>query len=107
MRHTRKFVVSVAGMLMAGTMLAAPAFAGGANQSGPYDPGCVCTPTANGNGHGPDKIAGSVGNANDKNPPGQVKKFDASPDNGYECDGNSGVGRGNPAHESIIGEGFC
>ncbi len=53
----------------------------------------------NGNGQGPAHTAGSVGKADYKNPPGQVKKDPASPpENGYECDGNSGIARGNPAH---------
>jgi hypothetical protein len=38
---------------------------------------------------------GTVGNADNKNPPGQVNN---GKDNGYECDGNKGVGQGNPAH---------
>jgi hypothetical protein len=41
--------------------------------------------------------AGCVGNADDKQPPGQFP--DGSDDNnGYECDGNQGVGKENPAH---------
>ena len=46
---------------------------------------------------------GTVGNADTKNPPGQVTKFVTSPDNGYECDGNSGIARSNPAHTSCTG----
>ena len=38
---------------------------------------------------------GSVGNADDKSPPGQS---DNDKNKGYECDGNKGVGKGNPAH---------
>ena len=47
---------------------------------------------------------GSVGNADDKNPPGQYKNG-GDANHGYECDvkgqpngGNNGVGKGNPAH---------
>ena len=67
---------------------------GGANQPGPYDPGDVCGGTNQGNSQ---NCNGSVGNADDKNPPGQVNN---EHDNGYECDGNKGVGDkgGNPAH---------
>jgi hypothetical protein len=58
-------------------------------------------PSDNGNGDGnatgrPGQ--GTVGNADAKNPPGQVTKYAESPDAGYECDDNSGVGKGNPAH---------
>lgn len=38
---------------------------------------------------------GSVGNADDKAPPGQSPN---DKNKGYECDGNKGVGKGNPAH---------
>lgn len=38
---------------------------------------------------------GSVGNADDKTPPGQSAN---DKNKGYECDGNKGVGKGNPAH---------
>lgn len=59
-----------------------------------------------GNGHGqaaahanenglPD--AGSVGNADSINPRGQAPDGSDS-NNGYECDGNGGVGQTNPAH---------
>ena len=89
----------------------------GANDSGVYDPFGVCLPSGNGNHDakadaagvsGPTGIsgatgvpgepcAGSVGNADSKNPPGQLPgPQDAN--NGYECDGNSGIARGNPAH---------
>jgi hypothetical protein len=82
---------------LAGFGLAGPAQAGGANTTGPFDP-TASGPSMNGNGKGmavgrPD--AGSVGNADTKNPPGQVKN---TKDNGYECDGNSGIAKSNPAH---------
>ena len=59
------------------------------------------TPSANGNGgNGTGRpCAGCVGNADNKNPPGQFKDGD-DPNNGYECDGNSGIARGNPAHST-------
>ena len=86
----------------------------GANDSGVYDPFGVCLPSGNGNHDakvepadvsGPTGIfgatgvpgkpcAGSVGNADSKNPLGQLPgPQDAN--NGYECDGNSGIARGN------------
>lgn len=73
---------------------AATAEKGGANNEGPYD----STPSNGenqGNGNAP--ANGTVGNADDKNPPGQVNN---DKDNGYECDNNKGVGDkgGNPAH---------
>ncbi|MEY2476442.1 MAG: hypothetical protein QOG87_1757 [Actinomycetota bacterium] len=57
------------------------------------------TPSANGNGggNGNQPCAGCVGNADNKNPPGQYKDG-SDHNNGYECDGNNGVGKGNPAH---------
>jgi hypothetical protein len=65
-----------------------------------------CSPehaSMNGNGMGlavgkPD--AGTVGNADDKNPPGQsdVMPGGADGNNGYECDRNSGIANENPAH---------
>lgn len=71
----------------------------GANTSGPYDPNGVGEPSGNGNGSGGNKpCAGCVGNADDKNPPGQLPGPDDDGNNGYECDGNSGVGKTNPAH---------
>jgi LPXTG-motif cell wall-anchored protein len=36
-----------------------------------------------------------VGNADGKSPPGQSK---GNKEKGYECDGNKGIGKGNPAH---------
>lgn len=96
---------------------------GGANNSGPYTNDCQttqdCEPSRNGNGNGKATgrpAAGSVGNADTKNPPGQVKKLpvdaDGNPileypaqdgDSGYECDSNNGIGKGNPAHSPCTG----
>jgi hypothetical protein len=74
---------------------------GGANQDcGAYCPSGVGLPSGNGNGDGNatgKPCAGCVGNADDKNPPGQYKDG-SDPNNGYECDGNNGIGKTNPAH---------
>ena len=71
---------------------------GGANSGcGSYCPSGVGQPSGNGHGPGNQPAAGTVGKADDKNPPGQAP--DGSDDNnGYECDGNQGVGKTNPAH---------
>ncbi|MSR89741.1 hypothetical protein EXS53_02320 [Patescibacteria group bacterium] len=72
----------------------------GANTTGPYDPNGVGEPSGNGNGDGnatSKPCAGCVGNADSKNPPGQLPGPDDA-NNGYECDANSGIARGNPAH---------
>ena len=79
---------------------------GGANQNpGPFDNTCHGQISQNGNGPGHQApghgtpCAGCVGNADDKNPPGQSLN---DHNNGYECDKNHGVGanhgNGNPAH---------
>jgi hypothetical protein len=76
-----------------------------ASSSANTDCGSYCstsdgTPSANGNGGGNANgkpCAGCVGNADNKNPPGQYKDG-SDHNNGYECDGNNGVGKGNPAH---------
>jgi len=72
----------------------------GANVRGAYDETCDGSPSGNGNGGGlatGKPCAGCVGNADDKNPPGQAS--DGGDHNaGYECDRNHGVGRTNPAH---------
>ncbi|HUP85709.1 MAG TPA: hypothetical protein VM143_08585 [Acidimicrobiales bacterium] len=85
----------------------------GANAgSGDYQNTCATSDqdnsAANGQGDGNaagKPCAGCVGNADDKNPPGQYANGNDH-NNGYECDpkgggpnnGNSGVGVGNPAH---------
>jgi hypothetical protein len=83
---------------------AVSAGAAAASASGP-DCGAYCstsdgTPSGNGNGDGEangQPCAGCVGNADDKNPPGQANDG-SDHNNGYECDGNSGIGKTNPAH---------
>lgn len=83
---------------------AAPAFAdpgNGANSGcGNYCPTNVGAPSGNGNGNGNatgKPGAGTVGNADSKNPPGQFPDGSDS-NNGYECDGNNGIAKTNPAH---------
>ena len=61
------------------------------------------SPSENGNGNGNavgKPCAGCVGKADNKNPPGQENQDPAGtfPNNGYECDNNSGIGQTNPAH---------
>ncbi len=115
----KKHTVFAAAILFASLGLSiGSANASGANAGGPpYANDCqtynTCLPSLNGNGNGnatgrPD--AGSVGNADGKNPPGQVKKLDGAleypandGDSGYECDSNNGVGKGNPAHSYCEG----
>jgi LPXTG-motif cell wall-anchored protein len=76
----------------------------GANTDGPTNPyHNTCdegVASANGKGDGKAKgrpAAGTVGNADDKNPPGQAPG-PSDRNNGYECDGNEGIAKGNPAH---------
>ena len=63
----------------------------------------------NGNGNATGKpCAGCVGRADNQNPPGQGQEYPTrnaegrliQPDGnqGYECDGNNGIGKTNPAH---------
>jgi hypothetical protein len=74
----------------------------GANVGGAYDPWDVGNPSENGNGGGNANgkpCDGCMGNADDKNPPGQA--VDGSDHNhGYECDVNHGIAKTNPAHSS-------
>jgi hypothetical protein len=72
----------------------------GANQPGPYDPNGVGQPSGNGkseDNNGKRPCAGCVGNADAKNPPGQMPGG-SDGNAGYECDRNQGVGKTNPAH---------
>src|SRR5947209_16909024 len=58
------------------------------------------SPSMNGNGNGKatgKPCAGCVGKADNKNPKGQYPNG-SDHNNGYECDGNHGIGRTNPAH---------
>jgi hypothetical protein len=82
---------------------------GGDSASGnQYASTCDGSPSRNGNGGGAASgrpCAGCVGNADNKNPPGQTPNgTDANV--GYQCDSNSGVGRSNPAHTGCAGGDF-
>lgn len=80
---------------------------GGANsydcEEGPEGPYCGTERTedsANGKGDGDATGrpgAGTVGKADNKNPRGQ-EPGPSDANNGYECDGNEGIAKGNPAH---------
>ena len=59
----------------------------------------------NGN-HTGEPCAGCVGKADNKNPHGQAPDGPTDHNNGYECDGNNGIGQTNPAHTLCTGEGF-
>ncbi len=95
------------GIVLAGVGLAGPAAAtpGGANIPGVYtQDGPSGADSANGNGNGNAwgrPGAGEVGNADKKNPPGQQTGPEDG-NNGYECDGNSGIAKGNPAHSGCL-----
>ncbi len=70
------------------------------NDGDPYDSTCDGSPSENGQGGGNANgkpCAGCVGAADNKNPKGQFPDGTDN-NNGYECDGNKGVGVGNPAH---------
>jgi hypothetical protein len=67
-----------------------------------YASTCDGSPSQNGNGGGGANgkpCAGCVGAADNKNPKGQFPDG-SDHNNGYECDGNNGIGKGNPAHTS-------
>jgi hypothetical protein len=71
---------------------------------GVYDATCDGTQGGNGNNDNPDHTpgppcAGCVGHADNQEPPGQ-QPGGSDANNGYECDGNQGIGQGNPAHTS-------
>jgi hypothetical protein len=108
-KRGRVLAMGGAGLAVAALSLAGPvasASAAGANQSGPYDPSGVGAPSQNGNGNGNaygKPAAGTVGNADAKNPPGQLPNARNDGNKGYECDANSGVGVGNPAHSGCGG----
>ena len=77
----------------------------GANTSpGPYTSTRDGSPSENGNGEGlavGQPCAGCVGQADNKNPPGQLPNG-SDPNAGYECDTNAGIGRTNPAHTGCV-----
>ena len=70
------------------------------NDGDPYDSTCDGSASQNGKGDGNatgKPCAGCVGAADNKNPKGQMPNG-SDANNGYECDGNQGVGQTNPAH---------
>ncbi len=76
----------------------------GANQGDAYDNTCDSPDydPAPGNGKGNGQrvgipCTGCLGQADDKNPKGQMPNA-SDRNNGYECDGNKGIAKGNPAH---------
>ena len=72
----------------------------GENDGDPYDSTCDGSASQNGKGDGNatgKPCAGCVGAADNKNPKGQFPDG-SDHNNGYECDGNQGVGKTNPAH---------
>lgn len=76
---------------------------GGTGSGRVYDSTCdgVASKAGNGGGTaGGRPCAGCVGNADYKEPAGQLKDGDHDGNAGYECDGNNGVARSNPAHTS-------
>ncbi|MEY2435136.1 MAG: hypothetical protein QOC92_4861 [Acidimicrobiaceae bacterium] len=76
----------------------------GANVDGPYDSTRDGSPSGNGNGNGQatgKPCAGCVGKADNKNPPGQ-QPGPEDHNNGYECDGNNGIAKTNPAHTGCV-----
>jgi len=99
-RVSRLGVAAAAGAALFAFGMAAPAVAaptGGANAGcGAYCPTNVGDPSGNGNATN-QPAAGTVGNADSKNPPGQAPDG-SDANNGYECDGNQGIGQTNPAH---------
>ena len=70
-----------------------PSYSQGSGPSYDHD-NCDGSQGGNGNG-GNGKCAGCTGKADDKSPGGQ---YSGDHNNGYECDHNKGVGKGNPAH---------
>ena len=90
----------------------APSMAGTANgqcPGGVYCANDVGNPTPAGNGNGNGNAygkpgAGMVGNADNKNPQGQAPNADEDGNNGYECDGNNGIAKTNPAHTGCATE---
>ena len=109
--------VGVAGPAMAGssngplnkpqTLSKADLNSGGANGQclgGPYCSTRNGSPSLNGNGNGNatgKPCAGCVGKADNKNPKGQMPNG-TDHNAGYECDGNNGIGKSNPAHTACI-----
>ena len=94
----RRAALAGAAVLFGTLSFTGAAFASTANTTGPYDP-TASTVSGNGGGNSSSNVplAGSVGNADNKNPQGQLPG-PQDKNNGYECDGNNGIALGNPAH---------
>jgi hypothetical protein len=91
-------VLVAATTTLGGTATALADTGSGANvDCGDYCPTTPGAPSGNGNGSSNDPAQGTVGNADDKNPPGQFKNG-GDPNAGFECDQNNGIAQGNPAH---------
>jgi len=96
----RRAALAGAAVLFGSLSFAGSAFALTANTNpGPYDANYTGAPSGNGGGNSSANVplAGSVGNADNKNPQGQLPGPEDK-NNGYECDGNNGIALGNPAH---------
>lgn len=94
---TSRFALAAAASAALLTFAVAPVHAagGGANSScGTYCAGPTA-PSSNGVAT-TQPAAGTKGQADDKNPPGQASG--GTGNRGYECSINQGVARGNPAH---------
>ena len=80
----------------------------GANQTdGPYRSNRHGAESGNGNGNGEatgEPCAGCVGRADNKEPQGQMPDAVSDGNNGYECDGNNGIAKTNPAHTGCTSE---
>lgn len=92
LRRILALLTLTCGLAAVGTNFA-PAWASANGDCGSYCP----TPDDGHQGNGNAPQDGSVGNADDKNPPGQAPDG-GDGNSGYECDKNPGVGDGNPAH---------
>ena len=110
----RALVAGGAALVAFGITGGAMAAPGGANDQCPG--GVYCGPEENvgqfdsGNGKGGGNAygkpaAGTVGNADYKNPPGQMDHPDTDGNAGYECDTNEGIAQGNPAHTGCVDSG--
>ena len=91
-------------VLFGSLSFAGSAFATTANTDGPYTAQTPpYLPSGNGGGNASSNVpaAGSVGNADNKNPQGQLPG-PQDKNNGYECDGNNGIALGNPAHSGCL-----
>jgi hypothetical protein len=102
--NTSRLGLAVAGVAVAVLGMTVPANASANDGCGAYCPSNVGSPSGNGNGHAADHApgAGTKGKADSKFPPGQAPDGNDN-NNGYECDGNSGVGKSNPAHTGCDG----